>query len=383
MKMPFIDLEAQQRIIRADIDAAIGRVLHHGGYVMGPEVRELEAQLAGFCGSKHALSCANGTDALQLAVMALGAGPGDAVFCPSFTFIATAEILPPFGATPFFVDIKPDTFNMDPESLKRAITAARAAGLVPRGVIPVDLFGLPADHHAISALARAEGMWIIEDAAQGFGGRIGNKIAGTFGDIATTSFFPAKPLGCYGDGGALFTDNDETAALIDSYRIHGKGQDKYDNERIGINSRLDTMQAAILIEKLAIFPQELDARNRIAARYSGKLGNHLQCPTVPKGMTSTWAQYTVLLPAAGMRSAVQALLQEDGIPTAVYYPIPMHAQMAYKHFPQDPNGLAVSDDLCHRVLSLPMHPYLEEAAQDQICARLIAHVDEAAAAEGS
>lgn len=380
MNIPFIDLAAQQRIIRPGIDAAIDRVLHHGGYVMGPEVRELEAQLADFCGAKHALSCANGTDALQLAVMALGAGTGDAVFCPSFTFIATAEILPFFGATPYFVDIDPKTYNMDSESLKRAITAARTAGLVPRGVIPVDLFGLPADHHAIEEIARAEGMWIIEDAAQGFGGRIGTKVAGTFGDIATTSFFPAKPLGCYGDGGALFTENDETAALIDSYRIHGKGQDKYDNERIGINSRLDTLQAAILIEKLAIFAQEIEARNRIAARYSVKLGGFIQCPTVPEGTTSTWAQYTIVLPKSATRNVVQAKLQKDDIPTAIYYPIPMHAQTAYKHFPHDPSGMAVSDDLCHRVLSLPMHPYLEEAVQDQICASLIANVGTAATA---
>lgn len=375
MNIPFIDLEAQQRIIRPNIDAAIDRVLHHGGYVMGPEVRDLEAQLAEFCDIKHTLSCANGTDALQLAVMALGAGPGDAVFCPSFTFIATAEILPPTGAVPYFVDIAADTFNMDPESLKRAIIAARAEGLTPRGVIPVDLFGLPADHHAIAAIARSEGLWIIEDAAQGFGGRIGDTVAGAFGDIATTSFFPAKPLGCYGDGGALFTNDDEIAALVDSYRVHGKGSDKYDNERIGINSRLDTLQAAILIEKLAIFPQEIEARNRIATRYGQKLGNRLICPIVPEGMTSTWAQYTIVLPEAGMRSAVQAQLQQDGIPTAVYYPIPMHAQTAYNHFPRDPAGMTVSDDICHRVLSLPMHPYLEEADQDLICDRLITYVD--------
>lgn len=369
--IPFIDLAAQQSRIRSALSEAINTVLDHGLYIMGPEVREFEQQLAEFCGVKHVLACANGTDALQLAVMALGAGPGDAVFCPSFTFIATAEILPFCGAVPYFVEIDPVSFNLDVTSLERCIAQAKKDGVTPRGVIPVDLFGLPADHNAIKKIADDNGLWVIEDTAQGLGGQLGDRVAGSFGDIATTSFFPAKPLGCYGDGGAVLTNDDNLAALVDSYRIHGKGSNKYDNERIGINSRLDTLQAAILKEKLAIFPDEIVARNAVATRYHNALSNHVQCPHVPDGALSTWAQYTILLPKAGMRDSMQAGLQKANVPTAVYYPIPMHAQTAYKHFAHDPSGMAVSDDVCDRVLSLPMHPYLTPDDQDQICAAVI------------
>lgn len=367
MGMAFIDLKAQQERIKPDLMAAMNRVLEHGAYVMGPEVQQLERELAAFAGTRHCLSCANGTDALELALMVLGAGPGDAVFCPSFTFAATAEIVPASGAVPYFVDIDAETFNISLESLERCIRQARSDGLVAKGMIPVDLFGLPADYAALNKIAKANGMWMIEDAAQGFGARRGGKVAGSFGDIATTSFFPAKPLGCYGDGGAIFTDNDDHARLLDSLRIHGKGSDKYNNERIGRNSRLDTLQAAVLVEKLKIFPSEIEARNVIADRYRHRLGNAVVCPSVPANCVSTWAQYTILVANLQVRKKLQADLQAEGIPTAVYYPIPLHRQVAYLKFPRDPQGLAVSDSLCDRVVSLPMHPYLAEAEQDRIC----------------
>jgi len=366
MTIQFIDLAAQQRRIKARIDARIQAVLAHGGYIMGPEVKEFETALAAFCGTRFALGCANGTDALQLALMALTARPGDAVFCPSFTFAATAEVVPMVGATPVLVDVREDSFNLDIESLKRAIVHARAQGLRPAGVIPVDLFGLPADYDAIEAVAREEGMWIIADSAQGFGGTYRGRRAGAIGDIATTSFFPAKPLGCYGDGGAVFTADEELRALMESYRVHGKGSHKYDNERIGLNSRLDTLQAAILLEKLAIYEDELEARQRVAAHYRERIGNALRTPEVPDDCRSTWAQYTVRVQGGQNREAIMAGLKERGIPTAVYYPRPLHRQTAYAGFPTDPAGLAISERLSTEVFSLPMHPYLDAEAQDRI-----------------
>ena len=286
MGIPFIDLGAQQAGIRSRIDAAIAEVLDSGAYVMGPKVAAFEKELAAFCGAKHALACANGTDALMLGLMAFGIRAGDAVFVPSFTFAATAEVVPCMGAVPFFVDILPGTFNMDPQSLKRCIVAARDMGLNPRMVVPVDLFGLPADMAAIQPVADEAGLVVMCDSAQGFGGRIGNRMTGTFGKLTTTSFFPAKPLGCYGDGGAIFTDDDEIAALVDSYRIHGKGTDKYDNVRIGMNSRLDSIQAAILSVKLSIYAEEIEARNRIAARYNALLNDKVIVPQVAEGFES-------------------------------------------------------------------------------------------------
>lgn len=359
MSIAFIDLAAQQRRIRDKLDARIASVLDAGNYIMGPEVREFEQKLAAFCGAKFALGCANGTDSLQLALMALGAKAGDAVFCPSFTFASTAEIVPMTGATPVFVDVRADTFNMDVESLKRAIVHARELGLRPAGVIPVDLFGLPADYDAIEPIARENGMWVVADSAQGFGASYKGRITGSIGDIATTSFFPAKPLGCYGDGGAIFTANEELRALMESYRVHGKGTHKYDNERIGLNSRLDTLQAGILLEKLAIYADELEARDRVAKAYSAALGDYLDVPTVPEGLTSVWAQYTLNTRPGQSRDAIMAALKEQGIPTAVYYPRPLHQQTAYAPFPGDPQGLPVSEKLSQSVFSLPMHPYLE------------------------
>lgn len=366
MGMQFIDLPAQQARLRSGIDQRIAKVLDHGKYIMGPECAELEAGLAAFSGVRFARGCANGTDALQLALMALGASVGDAIFCPSFTFAATAEIVPMTAATPVFVDVRADTFNLDIESLKRAIVHAREAGLRPAGVIPVDLFGLPADYDAIEEIARNEGMWIVADSAQGYGALYKSRRTGSIGDIATTSFFPAKPLGCYGDGGALFTDNTELDALIQSFRVHGKGSHKYDNERIGVNSRLDTLQAAILLEKLAVYPDEIDARQTVAARYSDALGDFIDTPYIPNDCLSVWAQYTVKTRPGQDREAIMAALQEKGVPTMVYYPMPLHQQTAYAQFPRDPSGLAASEALSKQVFSLPMHPYLGEDEQQKV-----------------
>ena len=374
MGIAFIDLAAQQARIRGKLDAAVKQVLDDGAYIMGPQVKQFEKEIAGFCGVKHALGCANGTDALELALMALGVGEGDAVFVPSFTFAATAEVVPGLRATPFFVDIDAETYNLDVISLKRCIADARERGLRPAVVIPVDLFGLPADMPAIQKVADEAGLKVICDSAQGFGGTINGKMTGSFGDIATTSFFPAKPLGCYGDGGAIFTDSDELAALIDSYRVHGKGSDKYDNIRIGMNSRLDTMQAAILSVKLSVYAEEIKARDKIAARYSELLANHVGVPTVPEGYGSVWAQYTIRLSGRDQRAKVQAELARQGIPTAIYYPNPLHVQTAYNMFPADPAGMPNTDDAAARVLSLPMHPYLEPATQDEIVQAIIGAV---------
>lgn len=361
--MEFIDLKAQQARIKEKLDTRIQSVLAHGNYIMGPEVRELEANLSAFCGAKHSLTCANGTDALHLALLALGAKAGDAVFCPSFTFAATAEIVPHVGATPVFVDVDETSFNMSLDSLKRCIVHAKELGLRPAGIIPVDLFGLAADYDAIEAVAREEGMWIIADSAQGFGANYKGRVTGSIGDIATTSFFPAKPLGCYGDGGAVFTSNDELAALIGSLRVHGKGTDKYDNVRIGVNSRLDTLQAAILLEKLAIYPDEIEARQVVAKRYSDALHNRFDVPFVPEGCRSVWAQYTLRAKTTEERAAVLENLKNAGVPSVVYYPMPLHQQTAYASYPKDPSGLPTSAQHAATVFSLPMHPYLDADTQ--------------------
>ncbi|MGH1354052.1 MAG: DegT/DnrJ/EryC1/StrS family aminotransferase [Thalassovita sp.] len=364
--MQFIDLKAQQTRIRDKIDARIAAVLDHGAYILGPEVKELEAKLAEFCGARHAISCANGTDALQLALMALGTSKGDAVFVPSFTFAATAEVVPSTGATPVFVEVDPVSFNMDATSLKRAINHAKALGLTPKVVIPVDLFGLPADYDALTAIATAEGLRMIGDSAQGFGGVYRGKTTGSFGDLATTSFFPAKPLGCYGDGGAIFTDDETLAELLISLRFHGKGDYKYNNVRIGMNSRLDTIQAAVLLEKLAIYRDEIEARQRVADRYTDALQDLIDTPKVGNESQSIWAQYTLKTREGQDREAIQASLKEAGIPTMVYYPMPLHQQQAYKHYPTDPNGLPVSEALAKQVFSVPMHPYLDTETQDNV-----------------
>lgn len=370
MAIQLIDLAAQQARLRPEIDAAIARVLDHGAYIMGPEVAELERQLAAFCGVKYALACANGTDALLLALMALGVRPNDAVFCPSFTFAATAEVIPLLGATPVFADADPRTFNLDVNSLERAIAAAKALGLRPAGVIPVDLFGLPADYDALAPVCARHGLWMLCDTAQAFGAKYHGRATGAIGDIATTSFFPAKPLGCYGDGGAVFTNNGSMAALIESFRVHGKGEHKYDNVNIGMNSRLDTLQAAILLQKLKVYPGEIASREAVAQHYQQALANVVETPFIPAGLQSVWAQYTIKLASGGERQRVQAALAQAGIPCAIYYPRPLHRQTAYRNFPADPNGLPVSDDLAGRVLSLPMHPYLGASDQARIIAAL-------------
>jgi dTDP-4-amino-4,6-dideoxygalactose transaminase len=363
--IPFIDVAAQRRRLGSAIDTATARVLEHCQFLMGPEVMAFEKELAAFCGAKHALSCSSGTDALVMLLMAKGIGPGDAVFCPTFTFCATAECAALLGAAPVFVDVHADTFNIDVNSLKAAIRTAKAKGLKPKAVIPVDLFGLPADHDAVAEVARAEKLFVIDDAAQGFGGVYKGRAVGTLGDATATSFFPAKPLGCYGDGGAVLTDDEELLAILKSVRVHGGGADKYDNVRIGLTARLDTIQAAVLIEKLKIFRDEIAARERAARRYSAALKDVATVPAVPEGCQSVWAQYTIRL-APGRRDALAKALQADGIPTAIYYARPLHAQTAYRHFPVAEGGLPVSERLADEVISLPMHAYLDEPTQDRI-----------------
>jgi len=363
--LPFIDLQQQRLHLGDSIDRAIQRVLEHGNYIMGPEVRQLEASLSEFCGAKHALACSNGTDALGLILMALGVKPGDAVFCPSFTFAASAEAIVWFGATPVFVDVDPDSYNMDPHSLEAAIRTAKAHDLKPAGVMTVDLFGQPADYDRIEPICAAHRLWLLSDAAQSFGASYKDRKVGTIGIATATSFYPAKPLGCYGDGGAVFTDDDGLAALLTSLRQHGQGADKYDNVRIGLNGRLDTLQAAILLEKLRIFPEELERRNLIAGRYNAALAGVARVPRLSERTTSVWAQYTIAVPA-GRRDPLAAGLKQRGIPTAIYYPVPVHRQTAYRAFPVAGNGLPVSERIAEEVISLPMHPYLEEHEQDRI-----------------
>lgn len=363
--VPFIDIAAQRARLGTRIDEAVGRVLTHCRFVGGPEVIELESKLAAFAGARHAVSCSSGTDALAMLLMAWGVKAGDAVFCPSFTFCATAEVVPWVGATPVFVDVLPDTFNMDPASLEAAIVVAKRQGLNPRVVIPVDLFGQPADLDAILAISKANGLKVLCDTAQGFGATWNGKRTGSFGDATATSFFPAKPLGCFGDGGAIFTDDDDLVPILKSVREHGQGVDKYENVRIGMTGRLDTIQAAILLEKLAIFEDEIAARNVVAARYNAALGDVCIVPVVDPRATSVWAQYTIRLPH-GVRDGLAAALQKEGVPSAVYYRIPMHKQPAYEQYPSAGNGLPVSEKLSGEVISLPMHAYLDEAAQDRV-----------------
>jgi UDP-2-acetamido-2-deoxy-ribo-hexuluronate aminotransferase len=365
--IPFIDVAAQRRRLGRAIDEAIARVLAHCQFIHGPEVREFETELAAFCGARHAIGCASGTDALLLVLLAKAIGPGDAVICPDFTFTATAEVVALLGATPVFADVDETSFNLAPESLVRAAATARALGLRPRAVIPVDLFGQPADHDAIAATAAAEDLFVLDDAAQAFGATYKNRRLGALAPATATSFFPAKPLGCYGDGGAVLTDDDELADAMRSLRVHGEGRDKYDCVRIGINGRLDTIQAAILIEKLKIFPEEMVERERVARRYSAGLADVAAVPKLARGSTSVWAQYTIRL-AGGRRDALAAALKSQGIPTAVYYHTPLHRQAAYRHFPVVDGGVPVSERLTEEVISLPMHAYLDEATQDRIIA---------------
>lgn len=359
----FIDLAAQQRLIRPQLDSAVQRVFDHGQYIMGPEVKQFEDGLREFTGVKHVFTCANGTDALTLVLMAWGIGPGDAVFVPSFTYVASAEAPAQLGATPFFVDVHDDTFNLDPQSLKQAILDCREMGLRPAVVVAVDLFGQPADVDAITEVAHPEGIKVLVDGAQSFGGTSKGRAVGCMGDATTTSFFPAKPLGCYGDGGAVFTNNDEDAETIDSIRLHGRGSQKYDHVRIGLNSRLDTIQAAILIEKLKLFPEELKLRSRVARGYHELLSDICEVPVILADTASAWAQYTVKLES---RNDLQGALKGRGIPSVVYYPIPLSKQLGYRHYPSVSCGVASSERLAESVLSLPMHPYLAPKVQGQI-----------------
>nr|HEV8008724.1 DegT/DnrJ/EryC1/StrS family aminotransferase [Bradyrhizobium sp.] len=362
----FIDIVEQRRRLGKHIDDAVAGVLTHCQFINGPEVARLEADLAAFSGAKHVIACASGTDALLMVLMAKKIGPGDAVICPTFTFCATGEVVAILGATPVFVDVDEATFNIDPNSLKDGIAVARKRGLKPKAIIPVDLFGQPADHDAIAAIAAAEGMFVLDDAAQGFGATYKGRRLGSIGLATATSFFPAKPLGCFGDGGAIFTDDAELAADLRSVRVHGQGSDKYDNVRLGLTARLDTMQAAILIEKLKIFEDEIVARNKVAERYARCLGNVVSVPRLASGCTSVWAQYTIRLPDGVDRDGFAAALKAQGIPTAIYYPKSMHQQTAYRNFPVAAAGLPVSEKLSEDVISLPMHAYLDEPTQQRI-----------------
>ena len=372
--LPFIDVAAQRRRLGSAIDEAVARVLTSCQFILGPEVRALESELAAFCGARHAITCSSGTDALRLVLMAWGIGPGDAVICPTFTFCATAEVPALCGATPVLADVDAETFNLDPSSVERAIATAKKRGLKPRAIIPVDLFGQPADHDAIAAIAAAHDFLILDDAAQSFGATYKGRQLGAVlpgakpGTVAAaTSFFPAKPLGCYGDGGAVFTDDDDLAARIRSIRVHGEGVDKYDAARIGLAARLDTIQAAILLEKLKIFPQEIAARNQAAERYAAGLAGVAIVPRVAKERTSVWAQYTIRL-TPGRRDALAAALKQQGIPTAIYYAKPLHRQAAYRDYPVAEGGLPVSERLAEEVISLPMHAYLDDTTQERIIA---------------
>ncbi|MFZ5791663.1 MAG: DegT/DnrJ/EryC1/StrS family aminotransferase [Pseudomonadota bacterium] len=365
--IPFIDLQAQRARLGRRIEERIERVLAHGAFVMGPEVAELETQLAAFVGARHCVSCASGTDALLIALRARRIGPGDAVIVPSFTFVAAAETVALVGAVPVFADVRESDFTLDPASVPGALAAARARGLRPAAIIAVDLYGQPADYPALTDIARAEGLFLLADAAQSFGAALAGRRAGSFGDATATSFFPSKPLGCYGDGGALFTDDDELARMFRSLRQHGQGTDRYDHRMVGINGRLDTLQAAVLLAKLESFEEEIAARQDVANRYNQALASLVTVPTVRPGALSVWAQYTIRLPA---RDRIAALLKTEGIPTAIHYPRPVHRQPAYADYPVARGGVGASERLSADVLSLPMHAYLDPVTQDRILGSL-------------
>jgi UDP-2-acetamido-2-deoxy-ribo-hexuluronate aminotransferase len=371
-RLDFIDLKTQQQRISAKLTENLQRVLAHGQYIMGPEIQELETRLAAYVGVKHAISCSSGTDALLMPLMAYGVGPGDAIFTSPFTFIATAEVIELLGATPVFVDIDPRTYNIHPGALAAAVHSLGenpgTAQLKPKGIIPVDLFGQPADYDPINALAREHGLFVLEDAAQSFGATYKGRRAGALAEVAATSFFPAKPLGGYGDGGAVFTDDDNLAEVLRSIRVHGQGKDKYENVRIGLNGRLDTLQAAVLLAKLEIFAQEVVDRQRVARQYSQALEGVVQVPQVAPGCTSVWAQYSV---QSEHRELLLQKLQAAQIPAAIYYPVPLHLQRAFAHLGYKPGDFPVSENASRRIFSLPMHPYLGQADQERIVQTLI------------
>lgn len=363
--IPFIDLAYQQSLIQNEIKTAIDKVLTHGKYIMGPEVQALEGTLSEACGAKHTISCSSGTDAIIMALMALNVKAGDAVLVPSFTFAATAEAVAILGATPVFVDVNADDYNLSLSSLESAYDAAQKEQINVVGIIPVDLFGLPAEYDTVEEFAKANDLWVMADGAQSFGGKYKDKSVGTNGLITTTSFFPAKPLGCYGDGGAIFTDSDEIAGKLRSIRVHGKGTDKYDNVRLGVNGRLDTIQAAILLEKHKIFDGEIEKRNKIARYYNEGLKDIVQVPVIDTERLSAWAQYTVQVDNAEERARITAHLKESGVPTAIYYPLPLHQQTCYKSYPASPD-MSTCESLSQKVFSLPMHPYFTSETQDYI-----------------
>lgn len=366
MSIPFIDLKAQQSRIRDDIDQRIASVLDRGEYIMGREVGELEQALSQRLNQCHVISCSSGTDALILGLLGLNTKPNDGIIVPSFTFAASPESIAVLGAHPVFAEIDETSFNLDPAYLEDALIAGKNAGCNMTGIMAVGLFGQPAQLDKITAFAEAHGLWVLDDAAQSFGACLEGQAVGTFGQVSATSFFPAKPLGCYGDGGAVFTYDDQIAATVKSCRIHGQGQDKYENIHIGMTARLDTLQAAILLAKLEIFDHELALRAQVAQRYHDRLHNVVITPQLAEKATSSWAQYVIRLPEGSDRNKIQQQLHEKNIPTAIYYPRPMHLQPPYKHYPISVSGLAITDKLSSTVLALPMHPYLEDDVQDYI-----------------
>ncbi len=368
--MQFIDLKAQQLKIRENIEIRIKKVLDHGQYIMGPEIQELEEVLAKDVGSKHCVTCSSGTDALLILLMAKNIGPGDAVLTTPFTYIATAEVIALLGATPIFVDIYEKTYNIDASKIEKAIEFSKKKGLNPRAIIPVDLFGLPARHRIIKEVAREHGLFIIEDSAQGYGGSIKGKKACSFGDAATTSFFPAKPLGCYGDGGAIFTDDDILVDIIRSIRNHGAGVDKYNNIRVGINGRLDSIQAAILLEKMTIFKNEIKLRNKVSSRYTSNLSKLYKTPYIPTGYHSSWAQYSILIPDTHSRKNIMNTLKEKNIPTMIYYSIPLHLQKVFNNIGYNKGDFPTSEKIASKIMSLPIYPYLFEDEQNIIIEEL-------------
>lgn len=371
--MEYIDLKAQYKELKDKIDSNIQKVINNAEFISGPEVKELEEKLAEYVGRKYCVTCANGTDALTIAMRVLDVKPNDAVFVPSFTFYSTSEVVSLEGATPIFVDVDERTFNIDTNKLEKAIKEVIDEGkLNPKAIIPVDLFGQVANFPEIDKIAKKYNLKVVEDAAQGFGGSINSKMACSFGDISTTSFFPAKPLGCYGDGGAIFTDDEEIYKLMLSLRVHGKGSFKYENVRVGYNSRLDTIQAAILLPKLEAFKEfELDNRNKFAKLYTERLKDVVKTPVVPEGYVSSWAQYTLILDSEEERNELQAKLKESRIPTMVYYPIPLHKQIVYEGYDFNLDDLKVSEELCKKVLSIPMHPYMSEEQVDMISEKIL------------
>ena len=372
--IPFLDLKAQQARIAGPLRRRIDAVMAHCQFIMGPEVAELESKLAAFCGAKHCIGVSNGTDALQIAMMAENIGPGDAVFLPAFTYTATAEVPLVLGATPVFVDVDPRTFQISPDHLSARVAAVRAAGkLTPRMLIGVDLFGQPADWPALAVIAKREGLATLDDCAQSFGASLHGRRLGTAADATSVSFFPSKPLGGYGDGGALFTDSDDRAALFRSLRSHGEGTTRYEVQRTGMNGRLDTLQAAVLLCKLEVFEEELRIRERIARMYDQRLGNAVTIPARVADSASAWAIYAILLPDGAARTRMQAGLTAAGVPSAIYYPKSLHHQPAYAKS-HDGTSLPVSEDLATRIMALPIHPDLSDADVDRICSAVLANV---------